>query len=564
VGLSIVDRTLVATGRRVLAVAGCVVLAFVVLFWRLGDATFWDPDEAHYAETSRELVRTGEWLAPMYNEEPFFDKPIFFHWLQGLAMRIGGETEGAARAVPALAALALVGVTAWVGARLLGASAARTGALILLGAPGTFALARYAILDSLFTAFLFGGISLVTVSALHGRLRLQYGGYVLLGAATCVKGPIAMVLCGVATLVAMALSADVRRRLLALHWVRGVAIVVAMSAPWLVYMLDRFGQAFVDGYFLNENIKLFSRAMYANQPPWHFYPGVAATGLLPWTWLAVGQALDIVRGIVSRKRIDDVVDILLWSWTIAIVGFFSASRFKLDHYIFPAAPALALICARAWARARQGGTANRGVRVAAALVGPTIVVAGLTVAFMAVRLLDLPGAFLVTPLALLALGLLATGRYGRPWAAPPEYPVAAIAAMGVIYASALFWIIPRMEELKVVPQVARWVSERATPGERIAAVHMNRWKPAYRYYVDRHVAFLDSDEEARRFYADPAPHYSVMTEERLRELRGAGVPLQVVYQQEGWWATSGRMLWRRPGGLTTFVVATSPGQVAPP
>ena len=28
------------------------LLLFVVLFWRLGAPTFWDPDEAHYAETT--------------------------------------------------------------------------------------------------------------------------------------------------------------------------------------------------------------------------------------------------------------------------------------------------------------------------------------------------------------------------------------------------------------------------------------------------------------------------------------------------------------------------------
>ena len=58
-----------------------VVLVFVVLFWRLGDATFWDPDEAHYAETSREMIATGDWWAPYYNEQPFFDKPVLFHQL---------------------------------------------------------------------------------------------------------------------------------------------------------------------------------------------------------------------------------------------------------------------------------------------------------------------------------------------------------------------------------------------------------------------------------------------------------------------------------------------------
>src|SRR5262249_43994944 len=91
------------------------LLVFVVLFWRLGVPTFWDPDEAHYAETSREMIATGDWLAPFYNEEPFFDKPALFHQLQGLAMRTVGDPELAARLVPALAALGLIAVTTWFG-----------------------------------------------------------------------------------------------------------------------------------------------------------------------------------------------------------------------------------------------------------------------------------------------------------------------------------------------------------------------------------------------------------------------------------------------------------------
>src|SRR5947199_10616737 len=54
-------------------------LLFTVLFWRLGEATFWDPDEAHYAETTRELITSGDWWAASYNEQVFFDKPILFH-----------------------------------------------------------------------------------------------------------------------------------------------------------------------------------------------------------------------------------------------------------------------------------------------------------------------------------------------------------------------------------------------------------------------------------------------------------------------------------------------------
>ena len=78
---------------------------FVVLFWRLGTPSFWDPDEAHYAETSREMIATADWSAPFYNEQPFFDKPVLFHQLQGTAMRLVSDPELGARLVPALAAL---------------------------------------------------------------------------------------------------------------------------------------------------------------------------------------------------------------------------------------------------------------------------------------------------------------------------------------------------------------------------------------------------------------------------------------------------------------------------
>src|SRR6478735_12795096 len=94
-------------------------LVVVVLFWRLGTPSFWDPDEAHYAETSREMIATSDWSAPFYNEEPFFDKPVLFHQLQGTAMRLVADPELGARLAPAMAALALLAITWWFGAVMI-------------------------------------------------------------------------------------------------------------------------------------------------------------------------------------------------------------------------------------------------------------------------------------------------------------------------------------------------------------------------------------------------------------------------------------------------------------
>ena len=45
---------------------------------RLGYLSFWDPDEATYAETTREMLASHSWLVPTY-VTPFFDKsPLFY------------------------------------------------------------------------------------------------------------------------------------------------------------------------------------------------------------------------------------------------------------------------------------------------------------------------------------------------------------------------------------------------------------------------------------------------------------------------------------------------------
>ncbi|WP_285172386.1 hypothetical protein, partial [Mycobacterium tuberculosis] len=90
----------------------------------------------------------------------------------------------------------------------------------------------------------------------------------------------------------------------------------------------RFGDAFVDGYVFNENLSLFTRPMYANQPPWWFYLQIVATGMLPWTGVLVGRAYDDIRAVLTSRRLD-VMETLLWAWVIAVVGLFTFSQFKL-------------------------------------------------------------------------------------------------------------------------------------------------------------------------------------------------------------------------------------------
>src|SRR5215210_1476612 len=115
--------------QRVGRWAGWSLLVWVVMFWRLGDASFWDPDEAVYAQATRAMMRSGDWLVPTYNGQPFFDKPILFYWLQLLAFHALGATESGARIVPAVSGVGVVIATRWAGAAFFDLPVGRLAAL---------------------------------------------------------------------------------------------------------------------------------------------------------------------------------------------------------------------------------------------------------------------------------------------------------------------------------------------------------------------------------------------------------------------------------------------------
>jgi 4-amino-4-deoxy-L-arabinose transferase-like glycosyltransferase len=530
-----------------------MVTAWVILFWRLGYSTFWDPDEAHYAQSTREMLAAHEWLAPIYNGQPFFDKPVLFHTLQMASFSALGPTEFAARLVPALSAVALLLVIFWIGRELFGATAARIAALMFVVLPATFALTRYAILDMTFTLLLLIAAGCVIIAAVRGRPRLQWAGYIALGLAVLTKGPLALVLTGLAFLLTLAITPSLRRPLLALQWGRGLIIAVAIAAPWFIYMWVRFGDAFIAGYALRENIWLYARPLYGNQPSYFFYARTMAVALLPWTALVIGRLVDVFfRG----ERMDEG-ERALWAWTLAILAFFSVSRFKLDHYIFPAAPALCLLAARAWVQAQQEPRLT-GVQVGRRAVGLIFMTAGTALVLVLQRVpVMFSGWILALPVALIGGGLLTIVEMILTRRRGPRVPISPFATLVVAYAVLVVVALPAFEEAKPVGRLARLVAMRAGERDQIAAFRLNRWNGSWRYYVERQTRMIERHEDLQAFFAQPGTHYCAMPRAEFEVLRRAGLPVRIVYEQEGLFTTTGRNLRAgRNARRERFVVVT--------
>ncbi len=78
-----------------------------ISFLRLGSPTLFDVDEAVFAEATKEMVQSGDWITPTYNGENRYDKPIFFYWLMAASYKVFGVSEFGARFPSALLGLML-------------------------------------------------------------------------------------------------------------------------------------------------------------------------------------------------------------------------------------------------------------------------------------------------------------------------------------------------------------------------------------------------------------------------------------------------------------------------
>jgi 4-amino-4-deoxy-L-arabinose transferase-like glycosyltransferase len=542
--------------RRVAVWTAWALVIYVVMFWRLGFPSFWDPDEAVYAVVTRRMLRTGDWLAPIYNGQPFFDKPILFYWLQLLAFRVFGATEFAARLVPAVSAIGVIAVTGWAGRVFFNRQVGYLAALMVAVLPATFALSAYAILDMTFTLFLFAGVVLAASAVMHDRPRRQWWAYLCIALAVLTKGPLAIVLAGVSFLLALAIAPGARRALLSLRWGWGLAFVIAVSSPWFVYMWWRFGYAFIEGYLLRENIWLYAAQLYTTTRAPGFYLRVAAVGFLPFTPILIGRAVDALRG----DRVDDA-ERLFWAWSLAITAFFTCSRFKLDHYIYPVLPALSVIAAHTWWRLQHAASLRPHLGAAAAVAAIAFVLAGAGL-YVYIKLETLPielsRAMLIVPIALVAAGVGFCGTLVRNQWRPRAVPLLPTAALLVVYAVVLGVGLDALERGKPMKDLAGWISENAPADAVITAYRLERWKTSFRFYADRRMQTVESVDELVDSLRQPGTHYTVMRQDELDAVRKAAPeePLRIVRERRGLTNTSGRGLRRKTEDWPNYVIVT--------
>jgi len=135
-----------------------LLAAAAVYFAGNGRVQLWDRDEPRYAQCSRQMLDSGDWVVPRLYDNLRFQKPPLIYWCQASAMRVFGK-EGdagafAARVPSAIAMLATLTLLAVVLSRQVGVEQAAWTIFVFASSALAIVAAKICLTDSVLIFFI--------------------------------------------------------------------------------------------------------------------------------------------------------------------------------------------------------------------------------------------------------------------------------------------------------------------------------------------------------------------------------------------------------------------------
>ena len=130
-----------------------LILSSLILLVNLGAGSLSSWDEAFYAQVSREIIRSGNWIDLTWGGAVWNDKPPLCMWATALFFKLFGVNEFAARLCSALAGIGTVIFTYLLAFRIFSRRVAMLSGIMLLSTYHFLWMSRSGTIDVTLTFF---------------------------------------------------------------------------------------------------------------------------------------------------------------------------------------------------------------------------------------------------------------------------------------------------------------------------------------------------------------------------------------------------------------------------
>lgn len=315
-----------------------------------------DRDEARFAQATKQMVASGEYVDIRFQNEVRYQKPVGIYWLQAAALKVASavsrrdvQTRIYIYRIPSLiGAVAAVIATFWIGLAFASRRVAILAAVMMASSILLGVEARLAKTDAmlLLTTLLCIGVLAHTYLESPAEREKSAGliwpivFWAALAVGVLLKGPLILLFVGL-PIVTLAIIDRSAGWLMKLRPLIGIPVFLLLVLPWFIAIVGRSG-----GTFLTDSVgrdllaKVVSGQESHGAPPGYFivlffitfWPASILAGMaVPWVW---------------RAKWDAPVKFLL-AWLVPAWIIFELIITKLPHYVLPLYPAIAILLAMA-------------------------------------------------------------------------------------------------------------------------------------------------------------------------------------------------------------------------
>ena len=351
-GLSaVLDRAVRSHGRAAALLVAFCLIAFLPGFFRIPPV---DRDEARFAQATKQMVETGEYVDIRFQNRVRYKKPIGIYWLQAAAVK-AGQAVGVPHALttiwlyrlPSLfGATGAVLLTYWAALAFVSRRAAVLAALMMASSIVLGVEARLAKTDAVLLLTCVAAMgAMARIYLAHRRAPEAPAGWrwpailwTAMGAGVLIKGPVIVMVAALAALVLAILDRSARF-VLKLRPFIGVLWMLALVAPWFAAIMAKSGTRFFTDAVGHDMLAKVASGQEAHGAP----PGYYLLLFFVTFWPAAPLA-GLAAPRVWQARKEPGARFLL-AWLIPSWLVFEAVVTKLPHYVLPLYPAIAILIA---------------------------------------------------------------------------------------------------------------------------------------------------------------------------------------------------------------------------
>ncbi|WP_242916627.1 ArnT family glycosyltransferase [Pontibacter liquoris] len=360
------------SGRTVLFL---LLLLLALLLYNLGGWGVIETSEARYAEISREMLASSDWLHPRLLGILHYHKPPATYVISAWGMGIFGMNEFGARFFLQLSLVLQAGLVYLLGLELFKSRRTALIAMVVyITIPAVLLAARNLTTDSFLTTF-----ELLAIYAwLKYKPRQQaawiYLFYTCLALAFLTKGPVGLIFpvllaIGYRPATETSLPQPIRWG----HHLPALLLFLVLGLSWYLYLMQ-YDPRFIDYFIFKHTVERYANPeTFGRAKPWWFYLVLAPVLSLPW-------AAILLLNLKKLRNLPRLHKRLFILWLLVPLVFFSLSSSKLILYILPLFAGQALLTGwllqalpqPALRKATLGALLYFGVLALALLAGPLL------------------------------------------------------------------------------------------------------------------------------------------------------------------------------------------------